>query len=374
LQSVLFSFYISAMTEADPTRLPEGRRRGRAAVSNRPGRFEPHQREAVDDGWIGDLEALPPFRTEVSEERARSIITRNTSPDLGFDRSVNPYRGCEHGCIYCFARSSHAFLGLSPGLDFETKLTAKPDAPELLRREIARPRYRVAPVAFGTNTDPYQPIERDRRITRGCLEVLQAARHPLTMVTKGTLIARDADILGEMGGAGLARAAISITTLDACLARSMEPRVPGPVQRLRLIETLARAGCPVSVSVAPVIPGLTDHEVEAILQAARDAGAAHATMVLLRLPLEVAGLFREWLAEARPDRAARVMARIRETRGGAEYDSSFGQRMTGQGIYAELIWQRFRLAFKRLGYTDPPGLRTDLFTPPGRPDRQLSLF
>ncbi|WP_116131985.1 PA0069 family radical SAM protein [Tropicimonas sp. IMCC34043] len=363
------------MEQDDPRNLPEARVKGRAAQSNRPGRFEPHVRAAVDDGWARDIEDLPLLRTEVALERPRSIITRNTSPDIGFDRSVNPYRGCEHGCIYCFARPSHAFLGHSPGLDFETRLKAKPDAPVLLQAEISRPRYRVAPIAFGTNTDPYQPIEREHRITRGCLEVLQAFRHPLTVTTKGTLVERDADILGEMGQAGLAQVAISITTLDPELSRSMEPRVPAPARRLKAIEALAKAGCPVGVSVAPVIPGLTDSEIEAILRAARDAGASHASMILLRLPLEVSGLFREWLQACQPGRAARVMARVRETHGGADYDATWGQRMTGQGSYAEMIHQRFRLWRRRLGMDGPgPALRCDLFAIPPKPGDQLSLF
>ncbi|SFB70397.1 PA0069 family radical SAM protein [Tropicimonas isoalkanivorans] len=363
------------MTDSDPANLPHARLRARAARSNRPGRYEGYARESVDDGWAGDEEPPPPLRTEVREERPRSVLTRNRSPDVGFDRSVNPYRGCEHGCIYCFARPTHAYLGLSPGLDFETKLIAKPDAPEILRREISKPSYRPEPVAFGTNTDPYMPIERERRITRGCLEVLQEFRHPLTVVTKGTLVERDADILGEMGQAGLAQAAVSVTTLDAGLARAMEPRVPSPARRLRAIERLARAGCPVRVSVSPIVPGLTDHEIEAILQAARDAGAAYATMIVLRLPLEVADLFQEWLAHARPDRAARVMARVREVQGGADYDATWGTRMTGQGTYAELLQQRFTLALKRTGLSrEAPKLRTDLFRVPPKAGDQLALF
>lgn len=363
------------MQDGNSTHLPDARRRGRAALSNRPGRFEPHGRERVEDGWPGDIEALPPFRTELSEETPRRIITRNQSPDIGFDRSVNPYRGCEHGCIYCFARPSHAYLGLSPGLDFETRLTLKPTAPELLRRELSARGYRAAPIAFGTNTDAYQPVERDRRIMRGCLEVLRDFRHPLTVTTKGTLVERDIDILGEMGRAGLVRVAVSVTTLDARLARAMEPRVPAPARRLAVVERLAAAGCPVVVSIAPVVPGLTDHEIEAILAAARDAGAAGGAMILLRLPLEVAGLFREWLAEAVPGRAARVMARVREIHGGADYDPEWGRRLTGQGIYAEMIHQRFRLSLRRLGLDrDLPPLRTDLFRVPPKPGDQLSLF
>ncbi|SNT10907.1 PA0069 family radical SAM protein [Tropicimonas sediminicola] len=363
------------MSADDAANLPQRRLAGRAARSNRPGRFERHGRDRVEDGWIGDLEALPPLRTEVAVEHPKSVLSRNSSPDIGFDRSVNPYRGCEHGCIYCFARPTHAFLGLSPGLDFESRLIAKPDAPEILRRQISRPRYRPAPIAFGTNTDPYQPIERERRITRGCLEVLSAFRHPVTVTTKGSLVERDADLLGEMGQAGLARVALSITTLDPALARSMEPRVPSPAHRLRTVEALSRAGCPVSVSVSPIVPGLTDHEIEAILAAARDAGASHASMILLRLPLEVSELFREWLAEAHPERAARVMARVRETHGGADYRSDWGTRMTGQGTYAALLQQRFRLAARRLGLEGPaPDLRTDLFHVPPQPGDQLNLF
>ncbi len=316
-----------------------------------------------------------PLRTEVQREAPRRIITRNQSPDIGFDRSVNPYRGCEHGCIYCFARPTHAFLGLSPGLDFETRLTVKPTAPDLLRKEISKPGYKVAPIAFGTNTDVYQPIEREERIARGCFEVLQAFGHPLTITTKGTLIERDIDILGEMGRAGLLRAAISLTTLDASLARSMEPRVPSPARRLKVIETLVQAGIPTTVSLAPVIPGLTDHEIEPILQSAADAGASAAMMILLRLPQEVSGLFREWLEQARPLRAARVLNRIRETHGGMDYDSSWQTRMTGQGTYAEFLHQRFRLSVKRLQLNiRPPPLRTDLFRVPPAKGDQLSLF
>ncbi|PRY21439.1 DNA repair photolyase [Aliiruegeria haliotis] len=363
------------MKPIDPTHVSKERRRGRAAMSNRPGRFEPHARERVDDGWMGDLEALAPIRTETNVEQPSTILSRNSSPDLGFDRSVNPYRGCEHGCIYCFARPSHAYLGLSPGLDFETRLTVKPGAPDLLRGEISRKAYRPKPIAFGTNTDPYQPLEREHGITRGCLQVLSEFRHPVTVTTKGTLVERDADILGEMGQAGLARVSISITTLDRALSRSMEPRVPDPARRLRALETLAKAGCPVMVSIAPVVPGLTDHEIEKILVAARDAGADTATMILLRLPLEVADLFREWLAEARPERAGRVMARIRETRGGSDYDAEWGRRMTGEGTYAAMIWQRYGVALSRLGMAGKPKhLRCDLFEVPLGTADQPSLF
>ncbi|MFW5654675.1 MAG: PA0069 family radical SAM protein [Roseicyclus sp.] len=348
--------------------------RGRAASSNETGRFERHARVAVDDGWTPD-EDLPPLRTEVSEERPRKVITRNTSPDISFDRSVNPYRGCEHGCIYCFARPSHAYLGLSPGLDFETRLIARPDAARVLEAELRRPAYRPATIAIGTNTDPYQPIERERRIMRGLLEVLSAFRHPVAVVTKGTLVERDADILGEMGQAGLARVGLSVTTLDAGLARRMEPRCPAPARRLKAIERLASAGCPVRVMVSPLIPGLTDHELEAILRAARDAGAVAASTIPLRLPREVSGLWQDWLAEHYPERLGRVMGRIREMHGGRDYDPAFGRRMTGEGVFAELIRQRFWREIRALGLAAHlPPLRTDLFRRPPRPGDQLSLF
>lgn len=362
------------MRQLAPISRLAARAKGRGAASNVDGRFERFRHEAVDDGW--DLtEDLPPLRTEVTEERANKIITRNTSPDLSFDRSINPYRGCEHGCVYCFARPTHAYLGLSPGLDFETHLIAKPGAADALERELRRPGYTVAPMAIGTNTDAYQPIERDREIMRSVLTVLQRFRHPVGIVTKGSLVERDADILGEMAQAGLTRVGISITTLDDRLARAMEPRVPSPARRLRTIERLAEAGVPVRVCVSPVIPGLTDHEIERILTAARDAGAVAATFILLRLPREVSPLFREWIATARPDRAARVLARIRETHGGQDYDPAWGKRMKGQGPYAELIHQRFHLTLKRIGLAFRlPDLRTDLFEVPARRGDQLSLF
>jgi DNA repair photolyase len=348
--------------------------RGRGAVSNRSGRFEPLQREADHDGWeIG--EDLPPLRTYVSTDATRSILARNTSPDVPFDVSINPYRGCEHGCVYCFARPSHAFLGLSPGLDFESRLLVKPRAPDLLRTALRRPGYRPETIAIGTNTDPYQPIEKRYRIMRGILEILSEARHPVAVVTKGRLVERDADILGEMGRAGLAAVGISLTTLDPVLARSMEPRAAAPAHRLRAIETLARTGCPVRVMVAPVVPGLTDHEMEAILAAARDAGASAASFIMLRLPREVAGLWREWLEARHPGRAARVMNRVRQIHGGRDYDPEWGRRMRRTGPHADLLADRFALATRRLGLARAgPPLRTDLFRPPGGPDRQLSLF
>ncbi|MBP6999974.1 PA0069 family radical SAM protein [Amaricoccus sp.] len=350
------------------------RRRARGAVSNRSGRFESEARVAVDDGW--DIaEELPPFRTEVAIDASRTVIARNSSPDIPFDRSINPYRGCEHGCIYCFARPSHAYLGLSPGLDFETKLLAKPDAPRLLAAELARPGYRPATIAIGTNTDPYQPVEKRMRIMRGVLEVLRDCAHPVSVVTKGALVERDADILGEMGRGGLAAVGVSVTSLDPRLARAMEPRAPAPARRLAAIRTLAAAGVPVRVMVAPVIPGLNDAEIEAILAAARDAGATMASYVALRLPREVAGLFREWLEEAYPARAARVMSGVRALHGGRDYDPEWGKRMTGAGVEAELIARRFRLARARLGLDRRgPPLDATRFRPPPRDPRQLSLF
>ena len=350
------------------------RRKGRAASSNPANRFDATHCEAVDDGWERD-DDLPPLRTEVSLECPRKVIARNTSPDLSFDRSINPYRGCEHGCIYCFARPSHAYLGLSPGLDFETRLIARPEAPRLLAHELAAKRYEPRVIAIGTNTDPYQPIEREHRIMRGILEVLQRFNHPVGVVTKGTLIERDLDILGAMGRTGLARVGISITTLDADLSRRMEPRVPSPIHRLRSIERLAAAGCPVRIMVSPVVPALTDHEIEAILSAARDAGAVAASYIMLRLPLEVAGLFRDWLAEHFPDRAARVMGRVRDTHGGRDYDPEWGKRLRGEGAFAGLVAQRFKLATARLGLAKQLApLRTDLFAVPPRSGDQLSLF
>ncbi len=347
---------------------------GRAALSNDAGRFEPYRREAVDDGWQTD-EENPPLRTEVRLERPRSVITRNTSPDVPFDRSINPYRGCEHGCIYCFARPSHAFLGLSPGLDFETRLTAKPEAPEVLARELGRKGYRPAVIAIGTNTDPYQPIEREHRIMRGLLEVLRDHRHPVAIVTKGSMIERDIDILADMAAQGLARVGISVTTLDRDVARRMEPRVPGPDRRLRTIRALADAGVPVRVMAAPLVPALTDHELEAILAAGSAAGATSASWIMLRLPREVSQLFRDWLESTFPDRAARVMGRVRDLHGGRDYDPEWGKRMRGEGPFAELVARRFDVAVRRLGLaTGLPPLRTDLFGVPPRAGDQLSLF
>jgi len=362
------------MNTDDSIEIDKIRRKGRAATSNPAIRFDSTHRLAVDDGW--DIaEDLPPIRTEISVERPRKVITRNTSPDLSFDRSINPYRGCEHGCIYCFARPSHAFLGLSPGLDFETQLIARPQAPEILARELANKRYKPKVIAIGTNTDPYQPIERDYGIMREILQVLQAHNHPVGVVTKGTLIERDIDILGEMGRRGLARVGVSITTLDADVARKMEPRVPSPRRRLRMIERLVAAGCPVRLMVSPVVPALTDHEIETILDAGRNAGATAASYIILRLPREVSPLFQDWLAENFPDRAARVMGRVRDIHGGRDYDPQWGKRMTGEGVFARLIAQRFTVACARFGLAKHlPPLRTDLFQVPEKTGDQLSLF
>ena len=372
IANVLKMFSISRMGEMD--RIESERRRGRGAVSNADGRFEVLQREAVDDGW--DMaEALPPFRTIVTEERPRSLISYNASPDIPFDRSINPYRGCEHGCIYCFARPTHAYLGYSPGLDFETRLIARPDAARVLERELRAKRYAVAPIAVGTNTDPYQPVEGRMRIMRRCLEVLERFNHPVAIVTKGTLIERDIDILGRMAAKGLASVGVSVTTLDARVGRLMEPRVPSPARRLETIRRLSAAGIPVRVMVSPVVPGITDTEVEGILAAAAEAGAGTASWIMLRLPREVSPLFREWLAEHFPDRAGRVMARVREMHGGQDYDSRWHRRMRGEGPYAEMIAHRIALAMKKTGLTrEGPRLRCDLFEVPLERDGQLSLF
>jgi len=353
---------------------PPQQRRGRGARSNASGRHEGQARLGDPESWT-DPDALAPLSSEVTVERVRSIITRNRSPDIPFDRSINPYRGCEHGCIYCYARPSHANMGLSPGLDFETKLFAKPDAAERLRAELTRPGYRCAPIAIGTNTDPYQPVEREWRLMRGILEVLEETHHPVTIVTKSQLVTRDLDILGRMAQRNLVKVALSLTTLDHRLARRMEPRASTPARRVQAIETLRRAGVPTGVMVAPVIPGLTDHEMEAILAAAAGAGAAEAGWVLLRLPLEIKDLFAEWLGEEAPDRAGRVMGLLREMRGGKENDPRFSSRMRGEGPYAQMLAKRFRLAARRERLNEE-ALRLDCsaFTPPGPDTPQLSLF
>ena len=329
--------------------------------------------EAFADGWEVGEERL--IRTEVRVERARSALSYNRSPDLPFDRSVNPYRGCEHGCVYCFARPTHAYLNLSPGLDFETRLIARPGIGAVLARELRAKGYRVAPIAIGTNTDPYQPCEAEWRVMREVVEVLAGCDHPLAITTKGTLIERDLDLLAPMAAKGLLRVGVSVTTLDTGLARRMEPRAALPARRLEVIRRLSAAGVPVRVMVAPVIPGLTDHELEGILAAAKGAGAVGASWIMLRLPLEVAALWRDWLARAEPGRAAKVMARLREARGGRDYDSDWGKRMRGEGLFAKLIAARFGKAVARLGLEEVlPPLRCDLFRPPVLPGDQLRLF
>lgn len=350
-------------------------RKGRGAVSNLAHRFESVQRSVDPEASPADDEELPPLATNVTFETARSIITRNDSPDLGFDRSINPYRGCEHGCVYCYARPTHSYLNLSPGLDFETRLVAKRNAAELLRKELAAPSYRPDLIMVGVNTDAYQPIERELRITRGILEVLAAARHPFGLVTKSSLVERDLDLIGEMAALQLASVSISITTLDAKLSRILEPRAASPQRRLRTVRAMAAAGVPVRVNLAPVIPFINEPEIEAIIDAAADAGARNAHYTVVRLPWEVSPLFEEWLQAHFPERAQRVMNRIREMRGGKNYDAEFGRRMTGEGTWAQLIAQRFRRASARHGFSDAwPSLRLDLFAPPQPVRPQLDLF
>ena len=364
----------NAMIEGSGMRVGAERRRGRGAGVNPSGRYEALSRHVFDDGWES-LEELPPFRTEVQVERPKTVITRNESPDISFDRSINPYRGCEHGCVYCFARPTHAYMGMSPGLDFESKLFAKPDAPKLLERELAKPGYRARTIAIGTNTDPYQPIEKTWRIMRQILEVLEAHDHPVGIVTKSGLVARDADILSRMAAKGLAKVALSVTSLDRKVARTMEPRAATPTLRLETMRTLSDAGIPVSVMVAPVIPGLTDHEIERILDSAYAAGAREAGYIILRLPLEVSPIFKDWLLTHYPDRYRHVLSLVRSMRGGKDYDAEWGKRMKGAGPYAWQIGRRFELAAKKLGFNqERRSLRTDLFKPSDREARQLVLL
>ena len=352
--------------------------KGRGAVSNPTGRFETETREAVDDGWDLDESDLPPLRTQVTIEHPKTIISRNTSPDIPFDRSINPYRGCEHGCVYCFARPTHAYLGLSPGLDFESRLFAKPGAARLLERELSKPGYRPKTLQLGSNTDPYQPIEKEHRITRGVLEVLARFNHPVSITTKSPLVCRDMDILGPMAGKGLAAVGISVCTLDAKLARTLEPRAPRPGKRLEAIRTLSQAGIPVAVMVAPMIPALNDQEMEAILEKAAAAGARAAGIILLRLPFELKDLFSEWLAAHVPDKAAHVLSQVRETRGGGLNHAEFKIRMKGTGPRAEMLAKRFSLACKRFGLTggQASGFELDAsqFSPPPKIGDQLRLL
>lgn len=350
------------------------RRRGRGAVSNAAGRFEPHAREAFDDGWES-LDELPPFRTSVTVEKPRTIINRNNSPDVGFDRSINPYRGCEHGCVYCFARPTHAYQGYSAGLDFETKLFAKPDAPELLAKELSRPGYEPRTIALGINTDGYQPIEREWRLTRRILEVLRDFGHPVGIVTKSALVLRDLDILAPMAERGLVKVALSVTSLDHKLARIMEPRAATPMRRIEAIRRLSEAGVPTAVLAAPLIPAINDAELERILDAAAAAGATEAGYVMIRLPLEILDLFKEWLLTHFPDRYRHVLSLVKEMHGGKEYDSTFGQRMSGSGPYAWTVARRFEIAAERLGLNKRSLRLTNRhFRRPPMPGEQLSLF
>jgi DNA repair photolyase len=353
---------------------------GRGARSNTSGRYEHQARETFDDGWDqpGDLDALKTaaLKTEVYAEIAKSIISRNDSPDISFDQSINPYRGCEHGCIYCYARPTHAYLGHSPGLDFETKLYAKTNAAELLERELSAHRYDPKVIALGAVTDPYQPIERQHLITRQILEVLERTQHPVGIVTKSALITRDIDILERMAAKHLVKVAISVTTLDRVVARKMEPRAATPQRRLDAINELTRAGVPITAMVAPIIPAINDSEIEKILDACAGAGAQAAGFVVLRLPLELKVLFREWLQTEFPDRADRVIAILQSMHGGKDYASAFGIRQRGTGPYADQIGQRFRLAIKRLGlnHRGTFRLRTDLFQRPVRKGHQMPLL
>ncbi|MEZ5810706.1 MAG: PA0069 family radical SAM protein [Rhizobiaceae bacterium] len=364
----------NALVDDAGIRVGGERRRGRASAVNPSGRFEILSRHVFDDGWQ-TLEDLPPFRTEVQIERPRKIITRNGSPDISFDRSINPYRGCEHGCVYCFARPTHSFVGLSAGLDFESKLFAKPDAAKLLKRELGAKGYKAATIAIGTNTDPYQPVEKKWRIMRDILEVLEACNHPVGIVTKSALVARDVDILSRMAERGLAKVALSVTTLDRRLSRTMEPRAATPAKRLETMKLLSAAGIPVSVMAAPLIPGLNDSELERILDSAHAAGAREAGYIMLRLPLEVSPVFKEWLLRHYPDRYRHVLSLIRSMRGGKDYDAEFGRRMRGTGPYAWQIGRRFEIAAGKLGLNRRKlGLRADLFVPPGVETDQLQLL
>lgn len=349
--------------------------KGRGAAANSGGRFEALRHEAINDGWGAEDEQLPPLKTTVRDDHARSIISRNDSPDLPFDQSINPYRGCEHGCVYCYARPTHAYLGLSPGLDFESRLFYKPDAAALLKRELAAPAYRCRVLALGTNTDPYQPIERNLRVMRSILAVLHETCHPVCITTKSSLIERDVDLLVGMAERNLVRIGISVTTLDHALARKLEPRACAPRRRLDTIARLAAAGIPVRVMVAPVIPVLTDPEMETILKAAAGAGARAASYVLLRLPGEVAGLFRAWLDAHFPLKAGHVMSVVRQTRGGRDNDAAFGRRMHGTGEFSALLARRFGIACQRLGLrTDDGDLDTSRFHVPDQDPVQRDLF
>ncbi|MEM9061726.1 MAG: PA0069 family radical SAM protein [Pseudomonadota bacterium] len=348
------------------------RRRGRGAGSNPANRYERLCTSRTDDGWERPSDAE--VRTRVDIDSSRTILARNTSPDVPFDRSVNPYRGCEHGCVYCFARPTHAHLGFSPGLDFETRLLAKPNAAALLAEALRKPGYTAAPIAIGTNTDPYQPVEKDWRIMRQVLEVLWEHRHPVTITTKGSLLTRDIDLMRKMARENIVRVTVSLTTLDNRLSRAMEPRCAAPARRLAMVKELTRNGIPTGIGLAPIVPGLTDHEIEHLLRAGAEAGADFATFIMLRLPLEVAPLFEDWLAREFPERAAKIMNRVREMHGGKSYDSQWFKRLRGEGVHARLIARRFELARKKFGLDcERTQLRTDLFRLPPRKGDQLTL-
>src|SRR5689334_16322975 len=346
--------------------------RGRGARTNATGRYEAQTREAFDDGWTPDDEAPEQLTTTLTAEKAKVIITRNDSPDVGFSASINPYRGCEHGCIYCYARPAHAYMGLSPGLDFESKLFFKPHAAALLEKELSKPTYVPEVIHIGGNTDPYQPQERRLRVTRGVIEVLSRFNHPFSIISKSALILRDLDLIAPMAARNLARVAISITTLDRKLARSMEPRAATPEKRLAAVKALSAAGVPVIVMFAPCIPALNDHEMEAVLERAAEAGAVGAGFVTLRLPMEIADLFQEWLATDHPDRARHVMSLVRQMRGGKAYDSQWGKRMKGEGPLVALMSRRFKTAKARLGLDAPlPPLDLTQFRVPPAPGGQM---
>ncbi len=356
--------------------LPDGLRpRGRGALSNASGRFEARRREPFDDGWSAQDAQPPTLKTTLIKDTSRSIISTNDSPDISFDKSINPYRGCEHGCVYCYARPSHAYWGYSAGLDFESVLFFKPAAAAQLEKAFRKPGYKPEAIMLGANTDPYQPVEKRLRITRTLLETCLKFKHPVSVITKSASILRDVDLLAELAGLGLAKAAVSITTLDRKLARAMEPRAATPERRLDAVHTLSAADVPVTVMMAPIIPGLTDHEIESLLDRVSQAGAEGAAYVLLRLPLEVRDLFAEWLEAERPAAARRIMKLIRQTRGGKDYDATFHKRGVGEGPVAVLIAQRFRAALIRYGLDAPRRkLRCDLFERPLEQGRQMSLF
>lgn len=347
--------------------------KGRGAPNNKTGRYEESIKEVFDDGWDTLATESRKLETELFIDSAKSIITYNQSPDVPFDRSINPYRGCEHGCVYCFARPTHAYYGLSPGLDFESKLFHKPNAPDLLKKELAAKNYHPAPIALGINTDAYQPVERKLQLTRRILNVLGETRHPVSIITKSSMIERDLDLLVPMAKLNLIHVGISITTLDHELSRRLEPRAASPKRRLQTLQTLAESGIPVSVLIAPLIPVLTDSELEIILESTRNAGALDAEYILLRLPLEVAELFEDWLQNHEPLKADHVMNRIRDSRGGKTYNSTFGSRMVGTGIFADLLAQRFKVAMKKLAFPGLPELNANIFKPPSV-SGQLDMF